>query len=263
MNWNLTILVMVCETVRTVTVALLEGRDSNHVSYQKAVPKDTNRLLVGPEYHTLHHVDPEAYISSCFKVFDWVMGTACTLRGKRVALVGFDDRFSGILGGVLEGERVARVDIPGPGMGFGDGARWENTDILVLGPACEGAEVVIELFRKIHDARAGSLLLPEVWDFCPGNNVTSCSWNGAGESPRERLRRARKHYGDPNLVYRHIVISASFGNRMLGSGAGGGERQVVKALWWVKRGARYVPAEYTLSALWEYLEFLNSSPTAI
>jgi hypothetical protein len=43
------------EIIRVAVVVVLEGKDSNHLTYSR-VPKDNNWLLVGPEYHSLQYV---------------------------------------------------------------------------------------------------------------------------------------------------------------------------------------------------------------
>jgi hypothetical protein len=51
------------EIIRVAVVVVLEGKDSNHITYSR-VPKDKNWLLVGPEYHSLQYVQ-EASCSLC------------------------------------------------------------------------------------------------------------------------------------------------------------------------------------------------------
>lgn len=40
------------EVVRVLVVIVLDGKDSNHISFS-AVPKDRDWLFVGPAYHAL------------------------------------------------------------------------------------------------------------------------------------------------------------------------------------------------------------------
>lgn len=57
------LLVMAVQIVRTAVVAWNLGDDSNHIPY-RVLPKDESSLIVGPEYHVLHHVDPQNYFGS-------------------------------------------------------------------------------------------------------------------------------------------------------------------------------------------------------
>lgn len=43
---------MAIEVIRILVVIVLEGKDSNHISFN-TVPKDRDWLLVGPSYHAL------------------------------------------------------------------------------------------------------------------------------------------------------------------------------------------------------------------
>ena len=73
--------IVVCfQTLRTVFVILISGRDSNHIVY-KMVPKDNNWLFVGPEFHSLHHLYPDRYMGSFIKFFDWIAGTSYSQEG--------------------------------------------------------------------------------------------------------------------------------------------------------------------------------------
>ena len=73
-------------------------------------------------------------------------------------------------------------------------------------------------------------------------------------SKREFAKFARRCYDDDALVYRHIVPSA-FRSRM-GAAIMGPDWAVWTALWWIRRGARYVPVTYTGLAFWGYVKFI-------
>jgi sterol desaturase/sphingolipid hydroxylase (fatty acid hydroxylase superfamily) len=91
------------QILRTTFVILISGRDSNHLIYNTA-PKDLNWILVGPEFHALHHVYPGRYIGSFIKVFDWIWGTAYSFRRKRFTIIGGSEAFSQAIIAELERE---------------------------------------------------------------------------------------------------------------------------------------------------------------
>lgn len=203
----------------------MEGRDSNHKSYAPVVPKDPHTFLVGPEYHALHHVDPSSYIGSTFKVFDWFLGTSCSLQSRRVTIAGELGNFGVTLKRELLSESVSCVEE----LQFDTEETEETielltrTDILIIG-AETGSHELIELFKKYHKAKVSqSLLLPEVWHFDDSRKASS--------------RQIKSHHDDDDMLYRQVVCCTSTKWLELGP------RWTAKmALWWVKRGVRTVPA---------------------
>jgi hypothetical protein len=49
---NILHITLAIEVLRVAVVIVLEGKDSNHLTYS-TVPKDNDWFLVGPEYHSL------------------------------------------------------------------------------------------------------------------------------------------------------------------------------------------------------------------
>ncbi|KAK0123946.1 hypothetical protein ONS95_008936 [Cadophora gregata] len=268
-------LVTIFQVGRVLVVAILEGRDSNHKSYPRVVPKDPNSFVVGPQYHAMHHVDPSSYIGSCFRVFDWIIGTSCSIRSRRIAMTGS----SGAFGTALKAE--LQTDSPSIIQDLKFGKEWsykdydaaipilQNTDILILSHGsktdpmaanCTSAVHLIELFKRHYRARPGhSLLLPEVWyvgseaevhPSPPGNQIMK----DYTRSKRAFARHARKYYDDEGILYRHIV-PAAFRSRMGWAVVGPGWAAAV-AMWWIRRGARYVPVTYTGFAVLGFWKFL-------
>ncbi|PBP27570.1 integral membrane protein [Diplocarpon rosae] len=263
------------EIGRVFVVASLEGRDSNHKSYPAMVPKDPNSFIVGPQYHAMHHVDPSSYISSCFRVFDWLLGTSSSIRSRRITMTGA----SGAFGAALKHELLS--ESPSCIQELKYGTDWtynsysdtisvlQNTDILIISHGskaepmaanCASAVALIELFKQHHTPRPGyALLLPEVWyvgseaevhPSPPGDKVMQAYT----ASKRAFARHARKYYDDDALLYRHIV-PAAFRSRM--GWAIVGPRWAAKVtMWWIRRGARYVPVTYTGFAYLGYAKFL-------
>ncbi len=268
-------LVMIFETGRVFVVALLEGRDSNHKSYPTVVPKDPNSFAVGPQYHAMHHVDPSSYIGSCFRVFDWMLGTSCSIRSRRITMTGASGAFGKALKLELESESPSCIQE------LRYGKDWtydnyssaieilQNTDILILSHGsktdamtanCTSAIALIELFKAHYKPRPGySLLLPEVWyvgseaevhPSPPGNPIMKSYTT----SKREFAKHARAYYDDETLLYRHIV-PAAFRSQMGWAIVGPGWAAAV-AMWWIRRGARYVPVTYTGFAYLGFFKFL-------
>lgn len=274
LTWELLTLVVDFEIARSIVVAILEGHDSNHKSYVGAVPKDPNTFLVGPEFHAMHHVDPSAYMSSSFRIFDWFLGTSYTLRSRRITMTGASGAFGTAVKKALATESVSFIQE----LKFGLDWNYDdyescidaltNTDILILAHGSkdrdamkanhDSAIALIELFKKHRKAKPGSLLLPEVW-YVGSELEIQPAWSSAeteayAESKRAFARHARKYYDSEELIYRHIV-AAAFDSRM-GKAVMGPEWVVRCAMWWIRRGARYVPASYTGFAFLNYFKFL-------
>jgi hypothetical protein len=246
-------LVLVFEIVRSTVVAVLEGRDSNHQSYSTVVPKDPHTFLVGPEYHALHHVDPSAYISSSFRVLDWFLGTSYTLRSRRITMTGVTEPF----GQAMKNELLSKESVKclQELLIHDDAERWlealGNTDVLIISGKEESSESVvkiIETFKKYYKPRPGSLLLPEVWYISNQNQQHSSSSAGSAF-----MSHARTYHDDKDILYRQIVLSkptSYFGNAFLSQ-----DFAAKAALWWIRRGARYIPVTDPASAIWGYFEF--------
>ncbi|KUJ17309.1 uncharacterized protein LY89DRAFT_50492 [Mollisia scopiformis] len=227
-------LVLAFETVRSFVVACMEGRDSNHKSYSPVVPKDPHPFLVGPEYHALHHVDPSSYIGSTFKVFDWFLGTSCSLQSRRVTVAGDLGAYGPALKQELLSESVSCIEdlnILSTDSKESNG-RIEvlaRTDILIIGSE-PGSDELIDLFKKYHKAKASqSLLLPEVWCF---------------DTRKASLQQVKERHNDEDILYRHIVCHSE--RQWLGLRP---EWAASMAIWWIRRGMRTVPASCDVLAL--------------
>ena len=267
-------LVLAVEVVRVFVVASLSGRDSNHKTY-RTVPKDHNWFLVGPEYHALHHVDPEAYIGSAFRVFDWLLGTGYSLRSRRITLTGASGAFGQAMKKELLSESVRCIQE----LKFGVDWTYDdytptipilaNTDVLILAHGskqrdelkanCDSAIAVIELFKQHRKPRSGNeKLLPKVWyvgseaELHPSWGITRLQ--SYSRSKRSFLPYARTLYDDPSVIYRHIVPSA-FSSPM-GPAIVSAEWAARISMWWIRRGARYVPVTYTGLAYVNYFKFM-------
>lgn len=267
------ILVLTIQTVRSFVVAWNEGHDSNHIPYPR-IPKDPHFLFVGPEYHALHHVDPQNYFGSMVRVFDWIFGTAVTLRNRRVAMTGS----GGALGQALAEQLLAadRVKCIRP-LQFGVDWTYDSyaalapvladTDVLILAHGtkdadsamdanCKAAVAMVELFKRVRQGST-SKILPEVW-YVGSEAELHGSWTddmrSYTDSKRAFLPYARAYYEEDSFVYRHIV-PAAFASKM-GPALVSARWAAKVALWWIHRGARYVPVTYTGFAFANYFRFM-------
>ena len=271
---ELFLLVLYFEIARVFVVSVLGGRDSNHKSYTTP-PKDTNWLLVGPQYHALHHIDPAVYISSTFRLFDWILGTGHSLRSRRITITGTSGAFGSAMKQKIQNEGVMCIQELKFGMDWtyddyeSTIPTLANTDVLILahgskgGDAikanCESAINLIELFRKHSRPKPSQkMLLPEVW-YVGSEAELHPSWGfptlkAYSRSKRSFLPHARALYDDPSILYRHIVPSAFHSQK--GSAIVSAEWAASVAMWWIRRGARYVPVTYTGLAYLNYFKFM-------
>ncbi|KAM3533132.1 hypothetical protein MY4038_003557 [Beauveria bassiana] len=268
------LIVMLVQIIRTAIVAWNMGYDSNHIPY-RVLPKDGNNMIVGPEYHVLHHIDPQNYFGSMVRLVDMIFGTATTLKGRRVAMTGSSGALGKELTKILQKEQVASITPLRHGVDWsrndysGLAPILAETDILVLchgtkdhnaalAMNCTSAVSIIELFKQSRD-RTKPELIPEVWyvgseaelhGALPGDKVMQAY----AESKRAFVPFARAYYDDEQILYRHIV-PAAFQSRM-GSAIVGADWAARTAIWWIRRGAQYVPVTYTGMAFVNYFRFM-------
>lgn len=274
-------LVMVVQIVRTSVVAWNMGYDSNHLTYQ-TLPKDPYSMIVGPEYHVLHHVDPQNYFGSMVRVIDMVLGTASTLKGRRVAMTGSSGAFGRAMTSVLKAEHVASITPLRHGIewSYNDYSALEpvlaETDILVLAHGtkdaeaalqinCESTIAMIEMFKQVRK-REKPELIPEVWYIGSEAEFHGC-WSADKlmqaytASKQKFVPFARAYYDDSKILYRHIV-PAAFKSPM-GPALVGADWAARVAIWWIRRGAQYVPVTYTGFAFMNYFRFMYSESDTV
>lgn len=264
-------LVLVFLIVRSCVVAWNEGRDSNHIPYSR-LPKDPHSIVVGPQYHALHHIDPQGYFGSMIRLVDWVFGTAVTLRGRRIVITGARGAFGQALLKELRQEKGTTIQTLQfeRDWTFDDYSGLEttlrNTDILVLAHGskntneafkanCESAVTFIDTFIRTRKPPK-SLLLPEVW-YVGSEAELHGTWTEGmrayTDSKRAFASFARAFYDDKRFIYRHIVpaaFSSGMGPAIVSAGWA-----AKLSLWWIRRGARYVPVTYTGMAVLNYFKF--------
>ena len=257
--------------IRSSVVAWNEGRDSNHITYTQ-LPKDPHSVVVGPQYHALHHIDPDAYFGSMIRLVDWVFGTATTLRGRRIAITGARGALGQALLEDLSQERGTCVQA----LQFGRDWNYEDysglesilrgADILVLAHGSkvadhalkanhESAVAIIKTFLRVRE-QSKSLLLPEVW-YIGSEAELYGSWTddmrAYTDSKRAFLPTARALYEEEGVIYRHIV-PAAFSSSM-GRSVVSAQWTAKACLWWIRRGACYVPVTYTGMAFLNFFRF--------
>jgi hypothetical protein len=258
-------------TVRTAFTMITGGEDSNHVQVDK-LDIDRVPLFVGLNYHALHHVYPESYYGSVVKCFDWAIGSAFSIRGKRFAVTGASGAFGSPMIDLLNENKALSVTGISykKDWSYSDYSKLEdifrNTDVLILAHGskvvdamkanCESFVEMIELFRRVK-SETTLLVPPEVW--AVGSEIEiHPAWGIRdlqiySESKRAFMHHARKYYDASDFVYRHIVPSA-FDSKMGGAIISG--RTAAKyALFLIFRGFQFVPVTYTTFAWFHFLKF--------
>jgi monoglucosyldiacylglycerol epimerase len=259
------------ETFIFVMVVIRGGMDEHHIEVSKRGPWRNHAAgaFVTADYHTLHHIHPDRFFSSYITAFDRVMGTACQIAGRRVALTGASGAFGSAMARLLEKEGATvstlkhDVDFTDDDASHADGV-LRDAEILVL---CHGAKVdqamaancnsFVTLIERFKSLKVPPLTPIEVW--AVGSEIECHPSFGdpiLKEYRRSKVaysKHARRYYSDRTLIYRHIVPS-SFRSKM-GPGLISGEASARWALFLIRRGLRYVPVTYTGIALVNYLKF--------
>jgi hypothetical protein len=257
-------------TVVFVVSVVQRGRDANHVSF--ATVPSPRSCFVGSAYHALHHAFPDRYMSSFVKLFDWVAGTGCQLQGRRIAMTGASGAFGEPFRQLLEQAGATVIPLKfGQEWTYGDydgvDRALGEADILVLahgakGPSamqanCESFVALIERFLARHPR---AQIPVEVW--AVGSEIEAHpAWGNAElqrylESKRAYARHAWRYFRDRRLTYRHIVPSAF--RSPMGPGLISGRTAARIALFFIRRGIRYVPVTYTGIAFANYWKFVFS-----
>ncbi|WP_240233670.1 hypothetical protein [Devosia lacusdianchii] len=266
--WQPIALVAVIRTVMLVLTLREEGLDYNHMSMDR-VGGQQGLLWVDNNYHAMHHVYPHNFFSSFANVFDLIAGTTCQIEGRRFLVTGASGAFGSAMVDRLT-QLGAVVETAKSGVDFSAGSyaamreKLERTDVLVLAHGaksedCWNANYVTfrELTELFTDIGRSRLAPPEVWAL--GSEVEFHGDMGMDElkaysaSKRAYAVRARDFYRSDALIYRHIVPS-SFTSAM-GKGAMSAGTAVSIALFFIRRGFRYVPVTLTGLAVLNYFRF--------
>jgi hypothetical protein len=263
------IIVMSIFTAIFAGVLMLQGKDYNHIPYL-IVPVARETLFVRAPYHAMHHIFPDSYLSSYTTLFDVLMGTACQVRGRRVALTGASGSFGSAIKELLE--RTGAIVTP---LQFsvdwsyedysGADAVLESADILVLAHGAKGEQAMqancdsfLALIDRFKSLTRHRQIPVEVW--AVGSEI-EChpTFGNAGlrsyaRSKRAFGRAAARLVHDRDILFRHVVPSA-FRSRM-GPGLMSGRTAAAIAFWLIRRGFRYVPVTYTGIAFVNFIPFV-------
>lgn len=266
--WPVIAAVAAIRAVMLVMTLREEGLDYNHMSMDR-VGGQQGLLWVGNNYHAMHHVYPHNFFSSFANIFDLIFGTTCQIEGRRFLVTGAGGAFGSAmvdkltrLGGIVETAKS--------GVDFSAGnyaamqEKLERADVLILSHGAKGPDSwdanhvtaigLTDLFVEIGKVR---LTPPEVWGI--GSEIELHGDMGMDEyreyaiSKRAFALRARDYYRSDALIYRHIVPS-SFTSAM-GKGAMSAATAVNIALFFIRRGLRYVPVTLTGLAVLNYFRF--------
>jgi hypothetical protein len=260
---------LVLETILVAIGTLRGGLDSNHKTRERLRASNAG-WFVGPVYHGFHHIFPDNYMGSTTKLFDILFARGCQIRGRRFAMTGASGAFGTPLSKIIEagGGHVRAVKY-GRDYDYGDYERLDpvlaEADVLVL---CHGSKVkdamqancdsfvaIIERFRRLGRDRP---LPVEVWAM--GSEIEAHpAWGDPDletylRSKRAFARHARRYFHDDEILYRHIVPSAY--TSPMGKGLISGATAAAIAMFFIRRGFRYVPVTYTGIAFLNALRFL-------
>jgi hypothetical protein len=266
--WPPVAAVAVVRTAMLLMTLREEGLDYNHMSMDR-VGGQQGKLWVDNNYHAMHHVYPNNFFSSFANMFDLIAGTGCQITGRRFLVTGASGAFGSAmvakltqLGGIVETAKSG-VDFQ-PGNYAPIQEKMDRADVLVLAHGAKTEDCwnanyrtfcdLIELFTDLGKAR---LAPPEVWAL--GSEVEFHGDLGIDElkdysaSKRAFALRALGYYRSDALIYRHIVPS-SFTSAM-GKGAMSAATAASIALFFIRRGFRYVPVTVTGLAVLNYFRF--------
>lgn len=245
------------------------GADINHMGMER-VNGHQDLVRITPSYHAMHHIYPDNFYSSYFNIFDFVFGKSCQIAGRRFAITGASGAFGSALVRRLT-KMGAEIRTLRPGidfaLGIADGAQptLEWADVLVLSHHDANHTGFVDLIDLFTDVGRKRLTPPEVW-------ALELKAEPDGDFSKEDLRiragsesafaaQARAYYRSPDLIYRHIGRSnfTSFlGPRLMRA-----ETAISIALFFVRRGFRYIPTPYASLAPWNYFRFRFGKPAPI
>ena len=267
--WQPVAAIAVVRLIMLAVVIKQEGMDVNHMAMDR-VGGQQGLWWVNANYHAMHHVYPNNFFSSLSNIFDIAFGTTCQFQNRKFVVTGAGGAFGGALTKRLE-KLGAEVGTLRHGEDFAPGSLSDKArealdwaDVLVLSHGaktedCWNANVVtfvqlIDLFEALGKKR---LVAPEVWALGSEaelhGDLGMKSMRSYAESKRAFAAHAKRYYRSPDLIYRHIVPSAF--TSPMGRGLISAERAVSIALFFIRRGFRYVPVTYTTLAIWNYVRF--------
>lgn len=222
---------------------------------------------------------PDQFTSSFFRLFDWIMGTSSAFKNKRIAMTGTRGAFGAALKKQLESDGVSGIAALRYGVDFDDESvstdgigKLADTDILILAHGLRHGDVMkanyetsrrlVEVFAQTRKPCPGRrpIELPEVW-YTGSEAELHSSWGNQSlyaysASKRRFLSFAKSLYESETVVYRHIVLAA-FSSKM-GPAIVSAGWAAKWTMWWIRRGAKYVPVTYTGIAYVHFFKFVFS-----
>ena len=265
------IVVMSIFTAIFAGAMVLHGKDHNHIPFP-IVPVARGTLFVRAPYHAMHHIYPDSYLSSYTTLFDGLMGTACQVKGRRVALTGASGSFGSAIKDLLERAGASVVPLRfGVDWNYedysGTDAVLQSADILVLAHGAKGEQAMqancdsflalIDRFKGLTRNRPGSSgglgrrignRVPSLLRRCRFTVIrpleaSLCSGSGqANARPRASLPPCRA-----------LGVSLAHGT---GPDHRTQRRRRMLPFWLIRRGFRYVPVTYTGIAFLNFIPFV-------
>lgn len=268
-SWLSILIVIITEMLILVYVLLNQGEDHNHRAISQLKAQKIKPYITA-NYHALHHLYPTAFFSSHHFLFDSFFGTACAIKGRAFFVTGSDGAFGGAMVKALRKKGGIVYEWLPNAKAWGDADKDElalklqSIDVLVLSHGSKwqmttennvkSQKWLVKVFFKVQEH---STKLPEVWGV--GSELEFCSHINCQTikdyvlSKRAYVRFAQSLYANEHLIYRHIVPS-SFSSKM-GRGLMSAKWAVRIALFFIRRGALYVPITYTGIAYSSYFHF--------
>lgn len=263
------LLASILSTIIFATTCYYRGADPHHRPLKK-LPPCKRGMFVDAAYHARHHLYPSHFYSSYFKIFDYVLGSALSLAGKKIAMTGASGALGSQMKLILE-RKGAIVTTFKYGLDY-DYNNYEKlraplmeTDILFLCHGtkyedtekanCDSFVKIIELYKTAYQEK---LIPPEIW--AVGSEIECHPCFGIkklypyANSKRRYAKYARYYFHDPNIQYRHLVHSA-FTSKM-GRGLMSAKVAAYLTIFLLKRDFKYVPVTYTGFAFFNYLRYV-------
>ncbi len=247
-----------------VIVIVKEGKDPNHTSSRHSSRPRMN-LYVFPSYHAYHHLFPDAYYSSWFRLTDLLLGSSWHIKGRRVLLTGSRGQWGSslhrkleALGAIVETAEYGKDYVIGNFSGIEAKAR--NADLLIL---CHGSKESMVWSHLDSNQEIISIFLketknpvPEIWG--TGSEIEFHPALLKEDRPYEQVKReyakfARGLYERKDIIYRHLVPSAF--KSPYGPAPVSADFMASIALFFIKRGFRYIPISYTGIAYLNFFRF--------
>lgn len=151
---------------KTVYTMYKEGKDGNHPTGCKAVPKDPDFIFVGAEYHCFHHIEPDAYYSSVHRFFDHTIGASSSLKGKGILVTGASGSYGRALIERLRREKIKSLEVLTYGFDWAHDnfvnalPKLASTDMLILAHGTKGEDAMRERIMMMRTSCIVTSCLP-------------------------------------------------------------------------------------------------------